>query len=154
MTRPTPRRWVAIGTVLAASLGLSACSTPMHNNAGARVGATPKAMAACRTRADEVYTMQNPSAVYRADMLAAGQRDSPYAGLGMAGMPSDGLSARYNREQLIDDCLAGMASSSTSDISNSPAPATSVAGPPPAKEPLAVPPGMAAPRRIGQRGNT
>jgi hypothetical protein len=147
MNRPTHRRWTAIGTVLAVSLGLSACSTPMHNNAGAGGGATPKAMAACRARADEVYTMQNPTAVYRADMLAAGQRDTPYAGLGLAGMPSDGLSARYNREQLIDDCLAGMASSPTSDIGNGPAPATSVVGSPPAKEPLAVPPGMAAPRR-------
>jgi hypothetical protein len=141
------RRCVAIGTTLLAGLVLAACSTTMHNNAGARVGATPKAMAACRARADQVYIMQNPAAVYRADMTASGQRDTPYGGQGVAGTPTDGLSARYNREQLIDDCLAGMASTSTSDVNTtSPAPAAAVTGSPPAKEPLAVPPGLATPR--------
>ena len=68
-------------------------------------------MAACRQRADEVFSRQNRGAVYRADMLAGGQRDSPFAGLGQPGEPGEGLPARYSRETMLDECLNGLSGS-------------------------------------------
>ena len=84
--------------------GLAACTRPIGITAD-RAGATPKAMAACRHRADEVFERQNRGDVYRSDMYAGGERDSPFAATGMSGNPSAGLSDRYSRENMVDDCL-------------------------------------------------
>ncbi len=59
--------------------------------------------AACRARADDVYNRQNRADVYRADQYAVG-RDAPFGGGGHVNAPS--LSARFAREQLVDNCLA------------------------------------------------
>ncbi len=84
--------------------GLTACSHPIGSTAD-RAGATPKAMAACRQRADQVFERQNRGEVYRSDMYAGGERDSPFAATGMSGNPGAGLPARYARETMVDDCL-------------------------------------------------
>jgi hypothetical protein len=83
---------------------LAACNQPIGHSAD-RADATPKALAACRQRADEVYERQNRGAVYRSDMLAGGERDTPYAALGTPGTPNQGLASRFARETMVDDCL-------------------------------------------------
>jgi hypothetical protein len=95
---------------LLAVLALSACAHPIGTTAD-RAGATPKAMAACRQRADEVFDRQNRAEVYRSDMYAGGERDSPFAAGGMSGNPGAGLPARYERETMVDDCLNATAGS-------------------------------------------
>lgn len=117
-----------IGAVLLAALalaGLAGCA----EGGGARSGATPKAMAACRQRADEVYERQNRGAVYRTDTFVASQRDAPFGGSGPAGNPSTGLSDRYAHDTILDDCLNGMASSTTTSGTPSPAAAAPVPAP-------------------------
>lgn len=85
--------------------GLGACSHPIGSTAD-RAGATPKAMAACRQRADEVFERQNRAEVYRSDMFAGGERDAPFAATGMSRTePGAGLPSRYARETMVDDCL-------------------------------------------------
>jgi hypothetical protein len=132
MTQP-PRRCRAVLTpaplAVLAVAGLAACSHPIGSTAD-RADATPKAMAACRQRADQVYDRQNPGDVYRSDMSAGGQRDAPFGGMGPPGNPSDGLSARYARETMLDDCLNGVSGS----------PGAAQDAPPPADTPLASPP--------------
>jgi hypothetical protein len=107
--RPAWRR-LASPLALLALAGLTGCGHPIGSTSD-RAGATPKEMAACRQRADEVYSRQNPGAVYRADMLAGGQRDSPFAGSGQPGEPGEGLPARYSRETMLDECLNGLSGS-------------------------------------------
>ncbi len=107
--RPT-RRLPAASLALLALAGLAGCGHPIGSTSD-RAGATPKEMAACRQRADEVYGLQNPGAVYRADMLAGGQRDTPFAGTGQPGEPGEGLPGRYSRETMLDECLNGLSGS-------------------------------------------
>jgi hypothetical protein len=59
---------------------------------------------ACRQRADEVFLRQNPNEQYRADLYVSGQRDTPFGGTGYSD-PTAGLSARYARDKLLDNCL-------------------------------------------------
>ena len=113
MTPPTRRRRAAPGVAVLAALalaGLTACAIPLGGGAN-QSAASPKAMAACRQRADAVYTMQNRDAVYRADMFAGTQRDAPFAAAGVAANASSGLSARYARDTMVDDCLRGASGS-------------------------------------------
>jgi hypothetical protein len=113
MTPPSRARrapLLALPLALLAAATLAACTQSFGSSAN-RAGATPKAMAACRMRADEVYEHQNRAEVYSADMLAGGQRDSPFAAAGTPGSPTAGLSGRYARETMLDDCLNGMAGS-------------------------------------------
>jgi hypothetical protein len=107
---------LAVPLAVLALAGLAACSTPIGSTAD-RAGASPKDMVACRRRADEIYTRQNPADVYHSDMLAGGQRDAPFGGLGQPGSPTDGLSSRYTRETLLDDCLNGLSGSADAPAS-------------------------------------
>jgi hypothetical protein len=112
MTPPTRSRHAAFRSAVLAALalaGLAACATPFGGTAS-RGTVSPKTMAACRQRADAVFDQQNRDAVYRADMYAASQRDAPFGGAGMAGNPSSGLSDRYARDTILDDCLNGTTS--------------------------------------------
>lgn len=113
-----------LGVALVAGLtlgGLTGCSHTFGSTAD-REGATPKAMAACRQRADEVFDRQNRGEVYRSDMLAGGERDSPFASTGTSGNPGAGLPARYARETMVDDCL-NAASGSPGASPDAPVPA-------------------------------
>ena len=112
MSTPSRRRRATIGPAipLLAALALGGCTQPIGSSAD-RAGATPKAMAACRQRADEVFDRQNRADVYRSDMYAGGERDSPFAATGMSGNPGAGLPARYQRETMVDDCLNATAGS-------------------------------------------
>ena len=137
MTPPTPTRSTATrpgrlplaGSLAVLALaGLAACAQPIGSTAN-RAGATPKEMVACRQRADEVYNRRNPAEVYHSDMVAGGQRDAPFGGLGQPGQPGEGLPGQYARENLLDDCLNGLtgsadapASAETPAMTASPAP--------------------------------
>jgi hypothetical protein len=98
--RPTPSQGAAL--VLAAALAAAGCARQpdqMHANAAER--------AACGKHADTVYNMRYPDEVYRSDTIATSTRDAPFAGAGTVSDPSQGLTARYERAQLVSDCLNG-----------------------------------------------
>ena len=63
--------------------------------------------AACQRHADEVYNMRHPDAVYKADNYATSRMDAPFAGQGLGGVMTHGLSGQYQRDQLVNDCLQG-----------------------------------------------
>jgi hypothetical protein len=96
-------------------LALGACAAVQQP----RSQASAAQKAACRQRADEVYEKQNRGDVYRADNFAGGMRDTPYAAQGMPGSPNAGLSARFARDTLFDDCLRN-ASGNLPDMSGEP----------------------------------
>jgi hypothetical protein len=140
MNPPTPPRRATLASAVPAALlllGLVACNGPISSTSD-RAGASPKAMAACRQRADQVYDMQNRGDVYRSDMIAGGQRDAPFGAVGNPGNVSTGLSARYARETMVDDCLNGL-SVTPAAPSESP-PLTAPSESPPLTAPLAAPP--------------
>ncbi len=56
--------------------------------------------AACRSEVDRVYAAQN-----RSDLTDRDQRDTPLSGSYLSGITSRGLSAQYQRDTAIDDCL-------------------------------------------------
>lgn len=108
----------------------SACSfgfgLPPRQAASTSVSAADRAV--CRQRADEVYAKQNRGELVRADSYATTNRDSPFAVSGVPSNPSAGLSSRYAREQLLDECLA----SAPSNVGAVPGSGTATAAPPPA----------------------
>jgi hypothetical protein len=114
MMKPIPRPQAALAFPPMAVLllaGLAACSQQWSNSwspAAQGAGANPKAVAACREHANQVYDMQNPSEVYRADMAAGGQRNAPFAGAGQYYNPTAGLTARYTYDTMLNDCLNGI----------------------------------------------
>ena len=63
------------------------------------------ALAACRQRADEIYSKQNRAELYRSDVFATSSRDAPFATTGLPGITSRGLSGAFARDSLVDDCL-------------------------------------------------
>ena len=69
--------------------------------------ATAAARAACGQHADAVYRMRNPDVIYREDTYATSTRDAPFAGAGLSSIPTAGLSGRYERDVMVDDCLNG-----------------------------------------------
>ena len=116
-----------------ALLALPGCSQPIGvgTTTANRSAATPRAMAACRARADEVYERQNRAEVYHDDMMAGGMRDSPFAAAGTPGSPTAGLAGRYARETMLDDCLKGLAGTpGATPEAPLPAGATPVSAPP------------------------
>ncbi len=82
--------------------------------------------AACRQRADQVYAMQNRDEIYRADTYATSTRDAPFAGGGLAGVTSRGLSGGFSRDQMVEDCL----NSSAGNVGATPAAPAPDASPP------------------------
>jgi hypothetical protein len=118
---------------------LAACSSNAPPLPGSRAAASPQTMAACRQRADEVYSRQNPNEVYSSDMFAGGLKDTPYAGRDVAGISNRGLSGQYARETMLDDCLRSVAG----NIGTSPEPPAAATG----AAPLPVPPQAPAARR-------
>jgi len=88
-------------TLLALLLLAAGCARPAPETQH-----TAAEVAACRQHTDEVYAMQNPDAVYRADLTAQDTRDTPFAGSGVIN-PSQGLVGRYQQDELMSDCLEG-----------------------------------------------
>ena len=130
MTPPPPIRRSIVRVVppllaMLATAGLAGCAPTSSSSSANREAASPKAMAACRNRADDVFNQQNRADVYRSDMYAGGQRDAPF-GAGLPGNPGDGLSARYARETMLDDCLNG-----TSGGTDTPSPTAAAPASPP-----------------------
>lgn len=94
--------------VVAAALAalLAGCAAPEPQSHAAAVNA-----AVCRQRADQVYALRNRDQVYKDDTYATSARDAPLSTSGTIGVTSRGLSARYERDQILSDCLAGTGSS-------------------------------------------
>jgi hypothetical protein len=98
-----PRAALPVAAIAVATL-LSGCAGSASRAHG---GATAATIAACRSRADEVYDKQNRDQVYRSDTYAGGTRDAPFSSTGLPGITSNGLSGRYARDTLEDDCING-----------------------------------------------
>jgi hypothetical protein len=94
-------RIASLAVLVVATAPLGACWRPSAD----RAHASAATLAACRTRADEVYQRQNRAEVYNADTYATAERDSPYSTQGLPGITTNGLSGAYRRDQLEDDCL-------------------------------------------------
>jgi hypothetical protein len=60
-----------------------------------------EAKASCKADADRVYAARN-----RYQMSERDQTDTPNGGSQLGGVPSAGLSDRYEQQQLVDTCLA------------------------------------------------
>lgn len=91
-----------LATLAIVGVAASGCSL---GSPGPQARATQAEIGACRSRADEVYLKQNRDEIYRADTFASTTRDAPFAGAGIAGTASSGLSGQYARDQLYTDCL-------------------------------------------------
>ena len=113
--------------MLALTFGMSACAGTQRSPSDIA------ALTACRQRADEVYAKQNRAEVYMSDTFATSGRDSPYATTALPGVTTRGLSGQYERDNMVNDCLAGTG------------PATGVSTKPKAPIPTAPPPPVAPP---------
>jgi hypothetical protein len=94
-------RAASLVALVASTTPLGACWHPPAD----RAHASAATLAACRTRADEVYLKQNRDEIYRADTYATGARDAPYSTAGVPGITTNGLAGRYARDELEDDCI-------------------------------------------------
>jgi hypothetical protein len=127
-------------SALLAGLMLSGCSHPISFEGTGVSTASAGTRAACRQRADEVYSRQNRADIYRDDNFAANKRDTPFATTSVLGEPTRALSARYGREQLLDECMRGSAGN-IGTATDAPDP-TSAATPAPAtRAPASAKPG-------------
>lgn len=87
-----PRRLV-LPALVAASVG--ACQRlPPPTRADAALRAE------CRQQVDRQYSAQN-----RADLTRRDERDFAFAASYNSGIPSRGLGAQYQRDQMVSDCL-------------------------------------------------
>lgn len=101
MTRPLLHKALLAAPALAIVAGCASPARYDHASAADR--------AACRQRADEVYTLQNRDAAYRADQYATSTRDSPFASNGTPGVTTSSLFGQYARQQMVSDCLNSVA---------------------------------------------
>jgi hypothetical protein len=100
--RPRPRLLPGAALLLGSALAVSGCVRHEDNSHASVIE-----RAACARHADQVYHMRYPDEVYRADTDATSTRDAPFAGAGIYGDTTKGLSGRYERDQLVSDCLNG-----------------------------------------------
>ena len=56
--------------------------------------------AACRTEVDRVYAAQN-----RGDLSRRDQSDTPFSSSYVSGITTQGLGARYSRDNMVSSCL-------------------------------------------------
>ncbi len=70
------------------------------------------AAAACRARTDQIYARQNRYLLSERDT-----RDSPFSSQGLPGITSAGLSQRFDRDSIYDNCIG----SNAPDQSDAPA---------------------------------
>ena len=100
---PAPRAAAAPIAILLVPL-LAVLAGCTQSQAITQSHASAAARTACRQRADQVYNAQNRGDVYRSDTYETSTRDSPFAGVGLPGITTAGLSSRYRYAQLQDDC--------------------------------------------------
>lgn len=62
-------------------------------------------VATCNRRADQIYSMRHPEAVYSQDTYTSSLRDAPLATSGVLSNPSQGLSGQYERDEIVQDCI-------------------------------------------------
>lgn len=140
MTRPVR---LAVSAGVASVLLLAAgCARPAPDP---QQQASAARKAACRQRADEVYTKQNRGEVYETDTYTTNTRDSPFATSGLPGITTRGLGGQYERDNMIRDCLNDAAGNVGNTPPEPPAPTTTGAAQTPGRlprslSPLAVPP--------------
>ncbi len=77
----------------------TACSPPPPISPQDR--ADQQTQAACRQRADEIYTQQNRGAIY----ATQDDRFTPFSGSYSPGVTTRGLGERYGRDTMISDCV-------------------------------------------------
>ncbi len=103
-TRPLATRFAARALPLASLLlALGACTQPVNFGGNARSAAQPPnaaATTACRAEVDRVYAAQN-----RADLSTRDERDTPFAANYLPGVTTQGLGARYGRDNMMGSCL-------------------------------------------------
>ncbi len=75
---------------------LAGCHAPSRGP----ISADAAVRAECRSDVDRQYSAQN-----RVDLTRRDERDYAYAGSYNNGIPSRGLAAEYQREQMLDGCL-------------------------------------------------
>jgi hypothetical protein len=95
-------RAATLAVLVAAAASVAGCNQPPSAD---RAHASAATRASCRSRADEVYLKQNRAEIYQADTYATATRDSPYGAAGLPGITTNGLSGRFAREQMEDDCI-------------------------------------------------
>lgn len=105
MPAPASFAWPVVAL---AGLALAGCAGPMSHGDRAQ-------LAACRARAEQVYTTQNRGDVYLQDGYVSGQRDTPFSGASGYAATSTALSGRYEREQMVQRCMQGYAGNVGSD---------------------------------------
>jgi hypothetical protein len=81
-------------------LTLACCSSEPQSRA------SQAQQAACRQRADEIYTSQNRGQLWADDHYASSTRDTPFSADPMRNT-SSGLSGEYARRNLLANCLNG-----------------------------------------------
>jgi hypothetical protein len=92
-----------LAVALSATLLLAGCGAPTPQSR-----ASAAQQAACRQRADEVYTQRNRDAKYIADAYVSGTRDTPFSASGATGDTSSGLAGQYSRDTIYSDCINGI----------------------------------------------
>lgn len=139
MTFVPPSATRAPAMLLLAGLALGGCAQSMSHGDRAQ-------LAACRARAEQVYTTQNRGDVYLQDGYVSGQRDTPFSGASGYQATSTALSGRYEREAMVERCMQGYPGNVGSDA-RAPDPTrpdapgrSSAPSHLPAPNPLAVPP--------------
>jgi hypothetical protein len=95
----TARRLVPLGlaALAPALLLLATCAQPPQTAASRANQAT---VAACRTRAEDIYVSQNRDLIYRNDTSS-----TPYSAGPNTGIPTHGLSSLFANQQVVDDCV-------------------------------------------------
>ncbi len=79
---------------LALALALAGCTTaPLSPDRAA-------ARSDCQSQTDQALLTRN-----RALLFQGGPTNTPYSAGGLVGLPNQGLALRYQREQMIGDCL-------------------------------------------------
>lgn len=86
---------------IAASLSVLVLATVVGCHAAPpRSGSATAATVACRAEVDRVYAAQN-----RVELSLRDQRDTPFAGGYNSGITSQGLGARYGRDNQLAACI-------------------------------------------------
>lgn len=121
MIRPVPSIAVPSAAVLAL-LAAAGCAPPQTTSSRQDAAA----LAACRTRTDQVYQKQN-----RYLMSERDQRDTPYASTGLPSNTAAGLGQRFGYDQMLAGCLNqnGPAAGTSSQPGTAPAMSPSAPGP-------------------------
>jgi hypothetical protein len=123
---PAALHGLAALPITAAILALPACAPrqPMTRHDAATI-------AACRQRAEQIYTQQN-----RAEMFSNDQTNSPFGASGVTGVTSTGLGQRFGYDTNVSNCIRNSeAQTEAAPTGGAPAPAA----PPPVRV-LRMPP--------------